>query len=331
MILAEKIIKLRKQKGWSQEELAMMLGISRQSVSKWESMASIPDLDKIIKLSEIFGVSTDYLLKNNLEEENELNERKLIADAEPMEVGRKVSIEEADKYMKTAEEASWKIAAGVSACILSPVALIIFAGLAEAKTSVLSEDIASGLGFLVLMLMIAGAVATFITQSMKLEKYEYLEKENILLEYGIAGVVEKKKETFEPVFRNGIVVGVSACILSVIPIVLAGAFHADEIIVIVCVGVLFMLIAFGVFQFVRNGIIWGSYQKLLEEGDYTREKKQENNDNSNVAAIYWCTVVAIYLGSSFLTMRWDRTWIIWPIAGVFYGAVSAIAKSLRSR
>ena len=69
MILAEKIIKLRKQNGWSQEDLAMKLNVSRQSVSKWESMASIPDLDKIVKLSQIFGVSTDYLLKDDLEEE----------------------------------------------------------------------------------------------------------------------------------------------------------------------------------------------------------------------------------------------------------------------
>ncbi|MBR3595849.1 MAG: helix-turn-helix transcriptional regulator, partial [Clostridia bacterium] len=48
MILAEKIIKLRKQNGWSQEDLAMQLNVSRQSVSKWESTASIPDLDKIV-------------------------------------------------------------------------------------------------------------------------------------------------------------------------------------------------------------------------------------------------------------------------------------------
>ena len=69
MILAEKIMRLRKQKGWSQEELAVRLNVSRQSVSKWESMTSLPDLDKIIKMSELFGVSTDYLLKDEIEEE----------------------------------------------------------------------------------------------------------------------------------------------------------------------------------------------------------------------------------------------------------------------
>ena len=68
MILADKIIKLRKQRGWSQEQLAEMLNVSRQSVSKWEGGLSIPDLDKIIKMSSLFGVSTDYLLKDEMEE-----------------------------------------------------------------------------------------------------------------------------------------------------------------------------------------------------------------------------------------------------------------------
>ena len=69
MTLAEKIIRLRKEQGWSQEELAHRLEVSRQAVSKWESMASVPDLDKILKLSQLFGVSTDYLLKDDAAEE----------------------------------------------------------------------------------------------------------------------------------------------------------------------------------------------------------------------------------------------------------------------
>lgn len=52
MILSEKITYLRKQNGWSQEQLAEQLNVSRQSISKWESGASIPDLDRILKLSK---------------------------------------------------------------------------------------------------------------------------------------------------------------------------------------------------------------------------------------------------------------------------------------
>ena len=63
MTLADRILELRKQKGYSQEELADRLGVSRQAVSKWESEQSTPDMDKIILMSDLFEVTTDYLLK----------------------------------------------------------------------------------------------------------------------------------------------------------------------------------------------------------------------------------------------------------------------------
>ncbi len=64
MIFADKLISLRKKSGWSQEELAEKLGVTRQSVSKWEGAQSVPDIDKILQLSRLFGVTTDYLLKD---------------------------------------------------------------------------------------------------------------------------------------------------------------------------------------------------------------------------------------------------------------------------
>ena len=65
MILAEKITNERKKNGWSQEELAEKLSVSRQAVSKWEGAQSIPDINRIIQMADLFGVSTDYLLKEN--------------------------------------------------------------------------------------------------------------------------------------------------------------------------------------------------------------------------------------------------------------------------
>ena len=63
MNIADRIQTLRKSKGISQEELADKIGVSRQAVSKWESEQSTPDIEKVILLSEYFGVTTDYLLK----------------------------------------------------------------------------------------------------------------------------------------------------------------------------------------------------------------------------------------------------------------------------
>ena len=64
MTFSDKLIALRRKAGWSQEELAERLNVSRQSVSKWESAQSMPDIDKIVQLSSLFGVTTDYLLKD---------------------------------------------------------------------------------------------------------------------------------------------------------------------------------------------------------------------------------------------------------------------------
>ena len=92
MILADKLIALRKKAGWSQEELAAQLGVSRQSVSKWEGAQSVPDMERIVQLSRLFGVTTDYLLKDELEQ------------AEPAEslsqpALRRVTMEQASAYL----------------------------------------------------------------------------------------------------------------------------------------------------------------------------------------------------------------------------------------
>lgn len=327
MILAEKIIKLRKQNGWSQEDLAMKLNVSRQSVSKWESTASIPDLDKIIKLSEIFGVSTDYLLKDTAEEEAGMEA--ITEEEHAISRERSVSLEEANTYMNLVESASRKIAAGVAACILSPVMLILLAAWSEFGVFSISEDMAGGMGVTLLLIIIAGAVITFIWQGMKLDKYEYMEKKVLSLQYGIAGIVEIKKEKFELTHKKCIAVGVALCITSVVPIMIAAGFQASDMVMMYCTCFLFLLIAMGVYLFVWSGMIWDSYRKLLEEGDYTREKKLENKRNENLSKVYWGVIIAAYLGYSFYTFNWHTSWIIWPCAGVLYVAVLGVAAMIR--
>ncbi len=69
MILADKIVSLRKKAGWSQEDLAEKLGVTRQSVSKWEGAQSVPDMDKVGMMSRLCVVSSDFLLTDELEDE----------------------------------------------------------------------------------------------------------------------------------------------------------------------------------------------------------------------------------------------------------------------
>lgn len=321
MILAEKITMLRKQNGWSQEELAMKLDISRQSVSKWESTASVPDLDKIIKLSQIFGVSTDFLLKDDII----IEENMIPAGADTLEMPkRKVSLEEANIFMNlTADIAKW-IASGVMLCILSPVFLIALAALGEYRLIPLSEDAGVGLGMIILFIMVGIAVAIFILKGMQLKPFEFLEKEEFTLEYGIYGIVEKKKQDFENTFRACIAIGVLLCIFSVIPLFLTELFPNSKHLGAWSVGLLLLLVACGVFLFVWAGMIYGSYQKLLQEEDYSGGNKYANKKIEAISGAYWCLITAIFLGYSFLTNDWGRSWIIWPCAGVLFGAICCV-------
>ncbi len=86
MSIADRILTLRKSKGMSQEQLAEAIGVSRQAVSKWESEQASPDPEKIIALSEIFGVTTDYLLKG-IEPEKEAEKAEEKAEDTHMTVG----------------------------------------------------------------------------------------------------------------------------------------------------------------------------------------------------------------------------------------------------
>lgn len=73
MTLGEKIMRLRQSKGLSQEEFGEKMGVSRQAVSKWETGQTMPDVDKIILMSDFFGVTTDYLLKDEMNQTNTVN------------------------------------------------------------------------------------------------------------------------------------------------------------------------------------------------------------------------------------------------------------------
>ena len=125
MILADKIIRLRKKLGWSQEELAEKMNVSRQAVSKWKGAQTIPDLGKVLQLSQLFGVTTDYLLKDEIENE-ELN-----GDISSDAAVKRISIEEANAYIEQRKKASWRIALATFLCILSPITLIVLTMLSE--------------------------------------------------------------------------------------------------------------------------------------------------------------------------------------------------------
>ncbi len=309
MIFADKLIQLRKKSGWSQEELAEQMNVSRQSVSKWEGAQTIPDLEKIVRLSELFGVSTDYLLKD------ELGSADMAASVEDSSPVRRVSMEEASAFLSAKAGTANPIAWGVFLCITSPVVLLLLAAMSEEPRWGISENMAAGMGIITLLVQIAAAVAIFILSGRRTTAYGYMEKETFETEYGVCGMVNARKEAFKERYMRNNVIGVVLCILSIVPLFAAVIINEEnDLLVVAMVACMFLVVAFAVVLFVRVGVLWGSYQMLLQEGDYTRAGKRMN-------AVYWPVVTAIYLGYSFLSGDWKISWVIWVVAGVLDPAI----------
>ena len=276
MILAEKIALLRRQNGWSQEELADQLNVSRQAVSKWEGGTSIPDLDKILKLSALFEVSTDYLLKDELEQPDAT--APLPKEERVTEPCRTVSFDEANAYLSTVQAVHGKMAAGVGLCILSPIALLVLGAWSDGTPN---EERMAGIGVIVLLLFVALGLLLILPAAIRLEAFEYLEKEQIALAYGVEGIVERQKQEYAPTYRRS--------------------------------------------------MTQGSFDKLLQTGEYTVREKWTNRRVGWFAGAYWCLVTAVYLAVSFWNNNWEKSWIIWAVAGLVFAALYSAVRAWADR
>ena len=329
MILADKIMENRKKNGWSQEELADKLGVSRQSVSKWESAQSMPDMKKILQLSEIFNVSTDYLLKDEIDDREPTNLVPVDSGVEE-EKEKSVSMEEASSFLEHNERSAGMISTGVMLCILSPIPLLLLGGLSEDGLLSLKTDLAGIIGVIILFLMIVPAVGMFLYCGLKGKPYEYLENSNIDTEYGVRGMVKERKTSYAETHNRLLILGILLCVACAVPMFLIAALqgsHPGEAFEVAGVGALLAFCAIGVKMIVLTCIRQGGMDKLLEEGDYTRLNKKIGRYDG----IYWAIITAVYLAWSFLTFRWHLTWIVWPIAGVLYAAYHEIMKIVVKR
>ena len=325
MILADKIIENRKKNGWSQEELADRLGVSRQSVSKWESAQAVPDMKKIVTLSELFGVSTDYLLRDDITEA-------AVPETAPVDSGleesvRSVSMEEASAFLEHNERSAVRISIGVMMCILAPVIVIFLGGLAETGHIPMGAETAGICGTAVLLVIIACAVAVFVKAGMDGKRYEYLEQVHIDTEYGVDGMVRERSNAYAEKHSRLLIIGIMMCIIGAVPMLLIEITkysNNTDLLPVLGVCVMLIIIAAGVRLIVLTCIRQGGYDRLLEEGDYTRLNKKAGRYDG----IYLAIATAIYLGWSFITQGWHITWIVWPVAGVLFAAYREIMKAI---
>ena len=330
MTFSEKISALRKQKGWSQEELAEKLMVTRQAVSKWESAQSMPDLDKLVQLSEALGVSTDYLLKDE-----QAQSAPVPATAEQTVKPRHVTQEEARRYLQLQTAAIPKTTLGVALCVWSPIALIGLPVLRSTLNWGFPEEICSGIGLCVLLVMVAAGVALLLTASGKLREFEYLEREPIETDNGTREQALFMQREVLPICAKRNTIGVVLCILSVLPLfALMCVPGVPDGYYSLAVCALLLLVGIACLLLVRMGSMRGAVDKLLEQGDYTRENKAKSRFVGAVSAAYWLVVTAAFLFYTFGPNgngQPQYSWFIWAIAGVLYGALMAALSVYRKK
>ena len=330
MTFSEKISALRKQKGWSQEELAEKLMVTRQAVSKWESAQSMPDLDKLVQLSEALGVSTDYLLKDE-----QAQSAPVPASAEQTVKPRHVTQEEARRYLQLQTAAIPKTTLGVALCVWSSIVLIGLPVLRSTLNWGFPEEICSGIGLCVLLVMVAAGVALLLTASGKLREFEYLEREPIETDNGTREQALHMQREMASFCTRQNTIGVVLCILSVLPLfALMCVPGVPDGYYSLAVCALLLLVGIACLLLVRTGSMRGAVDKLLEQGDYTRESKAKSRFVGAVSAAYWLVVTAVFLFYTFGPNgngQPQYSWFIWAVAGVLYGALMAALSVYRKK
>lgn len=325
MNLAERITEERKKRGWSQEELAYRLGVSRQAVSKWEMNQSTPDLERIIQMSELFEVSTDWLLKGESVEEP--------VYTEPVHTSfiRILTREEAMDFLNIRSLKAKRIANATMLCILAAAPLIVLCGMAQTGRSSMREETAVLFGLIILFICVAIAVYMFMTSGVKEEPYRFIEKEPFELENGCRERIMERKSRYMVEYHKGISGGVVLCILSVIPVVCVPFLFQSDFAVLASVGILMAIVSIGVRQIICVSMIRGSFDALLQEEECSIENKENRKRSEPISGLYWSLVTAVYLFYSFVFHKWSTSWMIFVLAGVLYEPVIALIGKMMNK
>ena len=323
MILADKIVSLRKKAGWSQEELAEQLGVTRQSVSKWEGAQSVPDMDKVVQMSRLFGVTTDYLLKDEIEEQ-----AAALVEESPL---RRVTMGQAADYLARRRAAAPKVAFAVLLCVVSPVTLLLLSAMSKVQRFHISENAAAGIGLCVLLVLVAAAVSIFLRADADVRDYRFLEEEPFETEYGVTGMVRQRQREYADTRTRYTTIGAVLYVLAAAPLFAAVCIDGSDLLYVGAVGVLLVLVGIGCLFLVSAGVYSSAMERLLEEGDYTRPQKKHHKLMGTITMIYWLTATAVFLLYTYGPHgngQPQYSWIVWAVAGVLYAAVMGVVRLL---
>lgn len=303
MSLGENLQYLRERAGLTQEQLASRMEVSRQSVSKWESSASYPEMEKLVQLCQLFDVDLDTLVRGD---------------------AAAACVEDGAQYDRHMNWFSRMIAGGVGLVLLGVSVMMFLSGMG------MEDNLATAL----FLTMMAVAVVVLIVAAMRHDRFERL---NPVIEPFYS---QAETERFERRFPLLIAAPVAAILIGVVWIVLFGerAERAGEAAEMRLIGLFMLVIAASVAVLIWSAIQKGKYN--LEGWNWEHDPSPEATARrKKIGWICGCIMLAAtagYLAVGFGVMAasgdygdatgWQWGWIVYPVAGVLCGIVSTVVN-----
>ncbi len=239
-----------------------------------------------------------------------------------------LSAEEAEEYIDARQHLLGKIALGVSLVMFGVICLIILADMDDGLSSMSLIMASDALPVVVLLGFVAIAVGLFIYAGTRLEQYKFIERGEFYLDSFATREMEDQMRETEAARTTSIIIGVILCVISpMIIIILTTSFdNLDSI----AVGIFLAVVSVAVNFFIIGTARYESIKRLLKKGDYNPIKKEENRVIGAIAGFVWPMAVAVFLISGFIFGMWGINWLIFPIVGLVFSAISAFYNMLHS-
>lgn len=229
---------------------------------------------------------------------------------------------DANNIINTYKKHSKRIALGVFLIVLS----LSLAVIGDPIASLLGiGDYGNLLRLVFIFIFLIPSVGLFIAAGLDFSTYEHLFEGEYELENEVSYQLENDLKNYQGTFNMGIMSGVLIIISSAIFFISAG-FIEEFSIYLVSLGV--FVVACGVYILILKGVVRGGYNKLLKRGDFKPEMRKAEKTNDLIAGIVFPLSAGIYLLVSFLTGRWDITWIIWPVVGILFAIIAGTNEEL---
>jgi hypothetical protein len=241
-----------------------------------------------------------------------------------------VALEQAREYIEI-KSASSRITGIAVSLILLGVSLLVFLTQIIQDNRMLvgmNNQAKSTIPVIILIMCIVPAVAMFIYSGTRLEKFRFIENNEFTLASTAKTIINNMLSEVKTKQTIGVIIGVSLCIMSVLPIFIgsmiskAGSSYG--------VSILLIMISVAVFLFITTGSVAQSCRQLLQIDDYAVVKKKENKVIGIVARIVWPMAVCIFLIAGVLFDQWGICWIVFPITGILFAGFSGVYSATKN-